>query len=290
MPTSKILSAKHNKMDKTPEDPFFSLAQRDDSEIDLGLGALLIAKDIYPELDTRAYMELLDQMALEAQERIGRSDEPSWQIAQLNHYLFEEKQFKGNQEDYYNPRNSCLNEVLERKLGIPITLSVVYIETSRRIGLPIVGVGFPGHFLVKHQGEHLETYIDPYHGGQILSEEALRDRLASVFDEPTPLQPEFLNQVGNKEILVRILRNLKNIYFKDEAYARAVLASERISLLLPDFAEEYRDRGYLYYKVQAYGKSRGSFQEYLRISGDAPDREDIEENIELLVLQLARLN
>ena len=286
----RTFSVKHNDMNKTHGDPFLSLAQSDDSEIDLGLGALLIAKDIYPELDTSVYMEQLDQMALEAKERIGGIDEPSKQIARLNRYLFKEQAFKGNQDDYYNPRNSCLNDVLERKLGIPITLSVVYIETSKRIGLPISGVGFPGHFIVKHQGEHLETYIDPFHGGRVLSEDALRDRLASVFDEPTPLQPEFLNEVGNKEILARILRNLKNIYFQEKAYARTISASERISWLFPDFAEEYRDRGYLYYKVKAYGKSRGAFQEYLRISGDAPDREDIEENIELLVLQLARLN
>ncbi|MDE0043394.1 MAG: transglutaminase-like domain-containing protein [Candidatus Poribacteria bacterium] len=277
-------------MDKTHDDPFLLLAQCNDSEIDLGLGALLIAKDTYPELDTVAYVELLDRMASEVKERIDGTDEPSRQIAHLNHYLFEEKAFGGDQEDYYNPRNSYLNDVLERKLGIPITLSVVYIETSKRIGLPIVGVGFPGHFIVKHKGKHLETYIDPFHGGRILTDDALHEQLETVFQQPTPLQPEFLRQVSNKEILARILRNLKQIYLKKQAYARAISASERITWLLPDFAQEHQDLGYLYYKTHAYGKSLKSFQEYLRISGDAPDREDIEENIGLLRKQVASLN
>ena len=277
-------------MDRTHDDPFFSIAQCNDAEIDLGLGALLIAKDAYPELDTSTYMEQLSRMALEVKEQIGETTEPSRQIAQLNHYLFEEKAFKGNQDDYYNPRNSYLNDVLERKLGIPITLSVVYIETSKRIGLPIAGVGFPGHFIVKHQGDHLETYIDPFHGGRILSDDTLREQLETVFQQPTPLQPEFLRQVSNREILARILRNLKQIYFKEKAYARAISASERITLLLPDFAQEHQDLGYLYYKTHAYGKSLTSFQEYLRISGNAPDRAEIEENIGLLRKQVARLN
>ena len=266
------------------------MAQCNDSEIDLGLGALLIAKGAYPELDTRAYMEQLDRMALEVKGQIGEIAEPSRQIAQLNHYLFEEKSFKGNQDDYYNPRNSYLNDVLERKLGIPITLSVLYIETSKRIGLPIAGVGFPGHFIVKHKGEHLETYIDPFHGGRILSEDELHDQLETVFQKPTPLQPEFLKQVSNREILARILRNLKQIYFKLKAYDRAISASERITWLLPDYAQEHQDLGYLYGKTHAYGKSLKSFQEYLRISGTAPDREDIEENIGLLKRQMAKFN
>lgn len=277
-------------MDRSHDNPFFSLAQSNDSEIDLGLGALLIARDIYPELDTSAYMEQLDRMALDVLERIGETDEPSRQIAQLNHYLFEEKAFKGNQDDYYNPRNCYLNDVLERKLGIPITLSVVYIETSKRVGLPVAGVGFPGHFIVKHKGEYLETFIDPFDGGRILSEDALREKLTSVFQQPTPLQPEFLKQVSNREILERILRNLKHIYFKEKAYARAISASERITWLLPNLAQEHQDLGYLYYKTHAYGKSLKSFQEYLRISGNPPDREEIEENVELLTKQLARLN
>ena len=180
--------------------------------------------------------------------------------------------------------------MLDCKLGIPITLSVLYIEMGKRIGLSIVGVGFPGHFFVKHKGVHLETYIDPFHGGQILSDDALHKQLETVFQQPTPLQPEFLRQASNREILARILRNLKQIYFKEQAYVRTISASERITWLLPDFAQEHQDLGYLYYKTHAYGKSLKSFQEYLRISGDAPDREDIEENIGLLKKRLAILN
>ncbi|MDE0300261.1 MAG: transglutaminase-like domain-containing protein [Candidatus Poribacteria bacterium] len=277
-------------MDRKHDDLFYSLTQCKDSEIDLGLGALLIAKDAYPGLDTSTYMEQLDRMALEVRDQIGEATNPGRQIAQLNHYLFAEKSFKGNKDDYYNPQNSYLNDVLERKLGIPITLSVVYIETSKRIGLPIVGVGFPGHFIVKHKGEYLETYIDPFHDGRILSDDAMLEQLETVFQQPTPLKPEFLRQTSNREILARILRNLKQIHFREKAYTRAVAACERISSLFPDLAQEHHDLGYLYYKTGAYGKSLKSFEEYLRIAGNAPDREDIEENIELLRKQVARFN
>ena len=277
-------------METTHDDPFFSLAQQNDEEIDLAVGALLIAKDAYPELDTNVYLEQLDQMAREVRERIGETEDSSEQITRLNHYLFEEEAFKGNQDDYYNPRNSYLNDVLDRKLGIPITLSVVYIEVGKRMGLPIVGVGFPGHFIVKHKGEYLETFIDPFEGGQILSDEALLERLRTVFQQPAPMQPEFLREVSNREILARMLRNLKQIYFQEKAYARATTAGERITWLHPDSAPDYRDLGYLYHQSNSYGKSLTAFKEYLRLAGDVPDREEIERNIGLLTKQLATMN
>jgi len=277
-------------METIDDDPFFSLSRRNDDEIDLAVGALLIAKDPYPELNMSVYLEQLNHMATEVQEQIVETDDSRAQIVQLNHYLFEEKAFKGNKDDYYNPRNSYLNDVLERKLGIPITLSVVYIEVGKRIGLPIVGIAFPGHFIVKHKGKHMETFIDPFEGGQFLSEESLLEKLRTVFQQPTPMKPEFLMEVSNREIITRMLRNLKQIYFQEKVYERATIAGERIAWLNPESAQDRRDLGYLYHQSNCYGKSLAAFKEYLRLTGDALDREEIERNMVTLTKQLATMN
>ena len=269
---------------------FFSLAQKRDVELDLAVGALEIAKDAYPELDSKIYLEKLEQMSLEVQNRIRHTDDSSSQIAQLNRYLFDEKGLSGNQDDYFNLRNSYLNDVLERKLGIPITLSVVYIEIAKRAGLPIVGVGFPGHFIVKHKGKYLETFIDPFERGRILSSDILLERLRTIFQQPVPVKPEFLREVSNREILARMLRNLKQLYCQKKDYVRATVAAERITWLQPDSAQDYRDLGHLYHQSSAYGKSLAAFEKYLRLDPNAYDREEIEHQVHLLIQHLSTLN
>lgn len=270
-------------------DALFELAQLENDQIDLAEGALLIAKDAYADLDIETYLKQLNQMATELQSQIGEKTDTSEQISHLNRYLFEAKGFAGSsQENYYDARNSYLNEVLERKIGIPITLSIVYIEIGKRIGLPLVGVGFPGHFIVKHR--NLEAVIDPFQGGQILSDEDLSERLRQIFRQSVPMHPRFLQAVTNKEILARMLRNLRQIYFRAEEYEKAVRAAEQITWLAPQSAQDYRDLGYLYYQVNAYAKSLNSFNTYLRLSEDPPDREEISRNIRVLTQQIAKLN
>jgi regulator of sirC expression with transglutaminase-like and TPR domain len=272
-------------------DAFFQLAQLEDNQIQLAEGALLIARDVYPHLKIDVYLRQLDQMAAELRKRIPEKADSSEQINHLNHYLFEEQGFKGNRDDYYNPRNSYLNDVLERKLGIPITLSIVYMEVGKRIGLPLVGIGFPGHFLVKHKGRYLDTFIDPYEDGQILSEERFLERLEQSFGQPVQMQSHFLLEATNKQILARVLRNLKQTYYRQKEYEKAVSAGEKIIWLEPDSAQDYRDLGYLYYQVKANGQSLHAFKEYLRLAGDAaPDREDIVKNIHTIKKQLAMWN
>ena len=276
-------------MKNADEDALFELTQLENDQIDLAKGALLIAKDAYADLDIEVYLQRLNQMAEELQAQIGGEADTSDQINHLNRYLFEAQGFAGSsQEHYYDARNSYLNEVLERKIGIPITLSIVYIEIGKRIGLPLVGVGFPGHFIVKHRD--LEAVIDPFEGGQILSDEDLSERLTQIFRESVPMHPRFLQAVTNKEILARMLRNLKQIYFREEEYEKAVRAAERITWLDPQAAQDYRDLGYLYYQVNAYAKSLASFNTYLRLSDDPPDREEISRNIRVLTQQIANLN
>lgn len=276
-------------MKNTAGDALFELAQLESDQIDLAKGALLIAKDAYADLDIEVYLQQLNQMAEELQSQMGREADTSEQINHLNHYLFEAQGFAGSsQENYYDVRNSYLNEVLERKVGIPITLSVVYMEIGKRIGLPLVGVGFPGHFMVKHRD--LEIVIDPFEKGQILSDENLSDRLVQIFRESVPMHPRFLQAVTNKEILARMLRNLRQIHFRTEEYEKAVKTAERITWLASQSAQDYRDLGYLYYQVNAYAKSLASFNAYLRLSEDPPDREEISRNIRILTQQIAKLN
>lgn len=270
-------------------DALFELAQLENDQIDLAKGALLIAKDVYVDLDIEMYLKRLNQMAEELQSQIGEETDTSEQISHLNRYLFEAQGFAGSsQENYYDARNSYLNEVIERKVGIPITLSIVYMEIGKRIGLPLVGVGFPGHFIVKHR--NLEAVIDPFQGGQILSDENLSERLSQIFRQSVPMHPRFLQAVTNKEILARMLRNLRQIYFRAEEYEKAVRAAEQITWLAPQSAQDYRDLGYLYYQVNAYAKSLNSFDTYLRLSEDPPDREEIARNIRVLTQQIAKLN
>ena len=271
------------------EDALFDLAQLENDQIDLAKGALLIARNAYTDLDIEVYLQRLNQMAEELQSQIGREADTSEQIHHLNRYLFEAQGFAGSsQENYYDARNSYLNDVLERRIGIPITLSIVYMEVGKRIGLPLVGVGFPGHFIVKHRD--LETVIDPFEGGQILSDEDLSERLTQLFREPVSMHPQFLQAVTNKEILARMLRNLKQIHFREEAFEKAVRTAEQITWLAPESAQDYRDLGYLYYQVNAYGKSLASFNTYLRLSDGPPDREEISRNIRVLTQQIAKLN
>ena len=270
-------------------DALFALAQLENDQIDLAKGALLIAKDAYTDLDIEAYLQRLNQMAEELQSQIGEDADTRDQINHLNRYLFEVQGFAGSsQEHYYDARNSYLNEVLERKVGIPITLSVLYMEIGNRIGLPLVGVGFPGHFIVKHRD--LETAIDPFEQGQILSDEDLSERLTQIFHETVPMHPRFLQAVTNKEILARMLRNLRQIHFREGEHEKAVSAAERITWLATQSAQDFRDLGYLYYQVNAYGKSLASFNTYLRLSDDPPDQEEISRNIRVLTQQIAKLN
>ena len=270
-------------------DALFELSQLENDQIDLAKGALLIAKEAYTDLDIEVYLQRLNQMAEELQSQIGKEADTSDQINHLNHYLFESQGFAGSsQENYYDARNSYLNEVLERKTGIPITLSVVYMEIGKRIGLPLVGVGFPGHFIVKHQ--HLETVIDPFEKGQILSDADLSERLTQIFREPVSMHPRFLQAVTNKEILARMLRNLRQIHFRAGEHQKAVNTAEQITWLAPQSAQDYRDLGYLYYQVNAYGRSLAAFDTYLRLSDDPPDQEEISRNIRVLTQQIAKLN
>jgi len=240
--------------------------------INLAEVALLLAEEEYPNLDVGAYLRRLDDLSGNVRARLAPGAPPEKIIATMNQLLFEEERFAGDAEQYYDPRNSFLNEVLDRRLGIPITLSIVYMEVGRRLGLSLEGVSFPGHFLVKLELEHSKVVLDPYSGGISLSEQELSNRLHEFHGDQlkAPLD-RFLASAGKKEILVRMLRNLKAIYLHKEDYASALSVIDRILLIRPDLPEELRDRGLLYEHLECAQSALQDYRRYLELEPDAPD-------------------
>lgn len=275
---------------KSQTDPFFSFANLDTGETQLATGALLIAQSEYCELNIESYLDQLDEMAEVVRERIQGVILPEQHIAELNRYLFEEKGFTGNTDNYYALGNNFLNFVIDKKTGIPITLGVVYIEVGRRAGLPLVGVNFPGHFLVKYQSEHLDILLDVFENGAFMTEDTLRAKLQANFDEVVLLEPNMLAEATDKEILARILRNLTRAYTLLENYDKALTATERITWLLPNVAADYRLLGYLYYKNHAYSEGITAFEKYLQLAETPPDATAVERNIQHLEKLLSCLN
>ena len=239
---------------------------------DLATAALYIAQEEDPNLDVNEYLHVLDTMAEEVQERLPQPAYPLRMMQIINHYLFEELGFTGNTEDYYDPRNSFLNQVLERRTGIPITLSLVYLEIARRLDFPMVGVNFPGHFLIRPDREDMDIHIDPFHKGEILFDQDCQDRLAQIYGRPTPLDVRFLQAVTPRQLIVRLLTNLKHIYLSQRQVELCLAACERILLVDPDQTSELRDRGILYYHLDRWTEARQDLEDYLATNPSAEDK------------------
>jgi regulator of sirC expression with transglutaminase-like and TPR domain len=216
-----------------------------ENRLDLARAALLIASEQYPGLDILRYVAKLEVMAAAVRPGVTTAEDPVRKIEHLNTYLFEERGFRGNSQEYYDPRNSFLNDVLDRRLGIPITVSLVYIEVGRRVGMTLQGVGMPGHFIVKYAEAGEEIYIDPFNEGRILSREACEELIQQVYGEPVPFQETFLATVSKKQILARLLLNLKAIYMHTKDYLKALSVVERLLIIQPDAEQEVKDRAAL---------------------------------------------
>ncbi|MEN9203000.1 MAG: tetratricopeptide repeat protein [Thermostichus sp. DG_1_6_bins_120] len=231
--------------------------------IDLGRASLWIAQEAYPDLDVEEYWAALDEMAAEVRERLPPERYPLRILKILNHYLFEDLGFRGNREDYYDPRNSFLNEVIDRRLGIPITLSLLYLELARRLDFPMAGVGMPGHFLVRPLFEGSEIWVDPFHKGEILFPEDCQERLTQIYGPGIRLQEQYLAPTSSRMILVRLLNNLKHIYLRRGELEPALAAVERILLLIPEDLGQLRDRGLLYYQLGHWPQAQQDLKYYL---------------------------
>lgn len=269
----------------------FSLAvQCVDKKIDLGQAALAIAQEEYPDLDMGAYVARLDELAAMAEGRSGGETNVFRLLASVNYVLFTQEGFKGNEEDYYDPRNSFLNEVLERRTGIPITLSVLYIEVARRLGLTLYGVGFPGHFLVKHVGTEEEIVIDPFHGGEVRTIEELKDWLDRTYGGKIGFQAAFLSSVSKRQILRRMLNNLKAIYLRQGDILRSLSVVERLIILEPGSPQDLRDRGLLYLKLECFSQALQDLESYLRLVSQADDACEIWEQVLTLRQRVRQIN
>jgi regulator of sirC expression with transglutaminase-like and TPR domain len=253
-----------------PRQQLYQLVRQE--TFNLAEAALYIAQEEYPSLDLQVYLDQLDQIAFQVRQRLPEAQYPLKWIQCINHYLFTELGFVGNTQDYYDPRNSFLNDVLERRTGIPITLSLVYLEICQRIGLPMVGINFPGHFLIRPQQTDLEFYVDPFHAGDTLFEQDCRDRLAQLYQRPVDFQPAFFAPITPAQFLIRMLTNLKQIYLSTGDLQKCLATSERILLIQPDDLAEQRDRGLLYYQLGRWIEARHDLEQYLEQSPTAPDR------------------
>jgi regulator of sirC expression with transglutaminase-like and TPR domain len=263
-------------------DEIVKLAALPDHSIGLADAALTIARSEYPDLDSSRYVEQLNNMAAKLRPRIEKVLSPGRRIDEMNRLLFEEERFQGNHSHYYDPRNSFLNEVLDRRLGIPITLSIVYIEVGRRAELPFYGIGFPGHFLVGLLTEGGRMFIDPFNNGRVLSEDHCRSMLRGQAAVSRAFSLTALDPAWPKQILIRLLRNLKAVYLHMAEEIKALRMIEWILILDPHSVPELRDRGFLY---EAIGDAQGAIKDLERYLELVP-RADDEEHIRAAIARL----
>src|SRR5579883_329792 len=260
-----------------------------DSTVTLDAAALAMAEFESPGLDLAKYLAVLDRFADDLRPRVlNQSGEQFVQLA--NDYLFGELGFRGNQAEYHDPRNSCLNYVLDRRIGLPITVSVVYIEVARRLERPVAGVGLPGHFIVRYDDGAFATYIDPFHEGKLLSQQDCRALAREITGTDIGVDSSALEPVGVRYIVVRMLNNLRAAYFRSREFPKCAAV---LDLLIEYFAsnpEYYKARGVVRLKLRKLAGARNDFQKYLQYSPDAADRADVTRQLQAIHQSLARLN
>jgi regulator of sirC expression with transglutaminase-like and TPR domain len=268
---------------------FAAIVSREDDEINLAEAALLIAAEEYPHLEVEFYLDRLDHFGDLVRDRAVNSSNPSDVITALNNILFEHLAFRGNRENYYDPRNSYLNEVIDRRTGIPITLTVVYIEVAKRIGFPVKGVGLPFHFIAKHEAEGGDLFIDPFNAGGLLGSAGCDELITRMSGGKLSLRPQHLEAVTNKQILMRMLSNLLGVYSASD-HRRALAAIDRILLISPESSTHVRDRGLLLAAVGERTAAIRQLERYLELNINAPDADQIREQIKSILQSQARLN
>ena len=230
----------------------------------------------YPELNISKYVEKINEIGNSLKIKIGQVKKSTYHISMLNEYLFDELGFDGSEEDYYDPGNSFLNVVLDKKTGIPITLSIIYAEVAKSIGLDLQIIGFPGHVIVKYKEEII---LDPFYSGRLLTIEDLEEILTRNFGEVDVLVPEYLNEATTDQLLTRLLRNLKNAYTQSYAYNNAMKCTDMILGMQPESPEEIRDKGILEERLLRYDKAIPLLNKYLELQ---PEADDVDFILELI--------
>jgi regulator of sirC expression with transglutaminase-like and TPR domain len=260
------------------------------SKVTLDVAALELAAIEFPGLDLESSFFRLDRLAEQISSQLTSKATGLDFIRAANEILFDVLQFRGNEENYYDPRNSCLNSVLMRRLGIPISLSVVYIEIARRLGRPVYGVGLPGHFIIAYEDADSRYWVDPFQRGRILSFPDCCALAKQTSNVDLRANPALLAPVNKRQILVRMLSNLKAIYLRGEAFEKARQVLDLLIDAMPDYAEEYRHRGIVHMRQLDHRAAKADFETYLRLDPHSPEREQVEKQLLLIKRWKANLN
>ena len=279
-------------MPKLSTQSFESLVSRPDEGLDLARIALAVAADTYPDLDPGRYLAWLNATAEAIAGAADLAMPLPERFAMLDRQLFEVEGFSGNRDDYFDPRNSFLNDVIERRTGIPVTLSVVYLEVGWRLGLPLVPVSFPAHFLVASTGAR-RVFIDPFNRGARLASPDLVARLAPMAggrEQARRILPQATAPVSRREVAMRILRNLRQIHAGRQDYGRMLTVSNRMVALDPNDAAALRERGHVLARLECHRAAWYDYRHYLRLAPLAEDAADIQARVERLRPLATRLN
>jgi regulator of sirC expression with transglutaminase-like and TPR domain len=251
----------------------------------LDRAALDVASIQYPGLEPEPFLDQLNSLASQLGDRLRNFNDGRDFVEKAQSFLFGELGFRGEDADYSDPRNSCLNQVIERRTGIPVALSVFYMEVARRLQMPVFGIGLPRHFVIQFDDGNYSTFIDPFHGGRLITaQDCFRLAGASVAD------PSLLQRVSKKYIAMRMLRNLSEVYLRAEDFERAALTLDLLIEGAPAGALFYRQRGVAALRLKRYRAARADFETYLKLEPSASDREDVLLQIQVIHQWLAQVN
>ncbi len=253
-------------------------------------GAFWVAAAEYPELDVAREVGRVRFLGAECARRVQAHANPFARVDAIREFLFGELGFRGNSLRYKDPRNSYLNEVLNRRLGIPLTLSILYLDLARASGFVARGVGLPGHFVVRLEADGRTVFVDPFHGGRVVTEDDCAELVATTTGRPSLFRRAMLRGTGERDILVRLLMNLKHIYVGEEDYARALAMVERLLALRPGDPTELRDRGFLKAHLGRPGAAIRDLESYLALPEPVPDRDSVLARVAWLRRHLTQMN
>jgi regulator of sirC expression with transglutaminase-like and TPR domain len=261
-----------------------------DAAIPLAEAALIMASEEYPQLELSPYLDRLDRIADVVRQKRSSSDSPLDTVKKINTVLFDTFEFRGNTEDYYDPRNSFFNDVLDSRIEIPITLSAVYIEIAKRLSFPMAGVGMPGHFMVKYADQSEEFFVDSYNRGEILTREDCRAKLHERYGDSIEFNDRLLARATNQQILWRMLNNLKDIYVKGHVIDKCLLIVDMMLMVDSEDLTQFRDRGLLRLQLRQFDGAGRDLEHYLQHAQNAQDREEIENHVKELKRFRAMMN
>jgi regulator of sirC expression with transglutaminase-like and TPR domain len=251
----------------------------------LDRAALELATIDNPDLEAEPYLNRLNELASQIGDRLRNFNDGRDFVETAQRYLFGELGFQGNRDDFFDSRNSCLDQVLERRTGIPITLSVLYMEIARRLAMPVFGVGLPRHFVIQFDDGNYSTYIDPFNGGRPITAQE-----CYVLAGATVADPILLRRASKKQIAMRMLQNLRGVYLRRGDWARAVLTLDFLLVGAPELSALYKQRGLLQMELKHFQSARQDLERYLAMEPEAEDREAVQKQIRSIHMWLARLN